>query len=136
MNRTEPQFDIFIIGSGPSGSHAALEAVASGRKVALLDVGYTDNRFAPLVPRQSFSDIRKSDPHQRAYFLGDNPAESLRSQSKGGVHLTPARQHMIRDMDTLFPLEAVSFQPLQSSGLGGLGISWGANCFALEKFEL
>ena len=43
---------------------------------------------------------------------------------------------MIRDMDELFPLKSRTFLPLQSSGLGGLGIGWGANCFALEDFEL
>ena len=43
---------------------------------------------------------------------------------------------MIRNMDQLFPLESDSFLPLQSSGLGGLGVSWGANCFALEDYEL
>ncbi len=60
----------------------------------------------------------------------------MRYQDRGGAHLTPARQHMIRKQDRLFPLLSDTFAPLQSAGLGGLGISWGANCFALEDFEL
>jgi hypothetical protein len=131
-----PQFDILIVGSGPSGSHAAMEAAASGCKVALLDIGYTDRRFENLIPSKSFSEIRRSDPKQQLYFLGENPEAALRAQGRAGPHLTPARQHMIRDMDRLFPLQSDSFLPLQSTGLGGLGISWGANCFALEDFEL
>jgi hypothetical protein len=129
-------FDLLIVGSGPSGVHAAQEAVASGCKVGLLDIGYTDERFDKLIPPKPFSEIRSNDPAQSVYFLGDDPEAAFRSQARAGAHLTPARQHMIRDMDELFPLNSRTFLPLQSSGLGGLGIGWGANCFALEDFEL
>jgi hypothetical protein len=101
-----------------------------------MDVGYTDTETEKVIPEQPFSTIRQTDPQQHRYFLGDDPQAVLRNQTRGGAHLTPARQHMIRDMDRLFPLESDSFLPLQSTGLGGLGISWGANCFALEDYEL
>src|SRR5690349_14655985 len=127
-----PQFDVLVIGSGPSGSHAAAEAAATGCKVALLDVGFTDTRYENLIPEKSFSEIRRTDAQQQLYFLGENPEAALRAQGRAGPHLTPARQHMIRNMDALFPLESDTFLPLQATGLGGLGISWGANCFALE----
>jgi hypothetical protein len=133
---SHPMFDVLIIGSGPSGSHAAQQAVESGRKVALIDIGYSDRQFDEMIPAKPFSEIRRSDENQRKYFLGDDPAECLRYQDRGGTHLTPARQHMIRNQDRLFPLISETFLPLQSTGLGGLGISWGANCFALEDFEL
>ncbi|MEO8593011.1 MAG: hypothetical protein ABI759_06805 [Candidatus Solibacter sp.] len=129
-------FDFLIVGSGPSGSHAAMEAIASGRKVALVEIGYSNNQPPPFDTSKTFSEIRRSDPNQQAYFLGDNPVTALRNQGRAGPHLTPGRQYMIRNMDQLFPLESDSFLPLQSSGIGGLGVSWGANCFALEDFEL
>jgi hypothetical protein len=131
-----PDFDLLIVGSGPSGSHAAMEAVHSGRKVALLEIGYSDSQPPPFDPSKTFSEIRRTDPNQHTYFLGENPVTVLRNQGRAGPHLTPGRQYMIRDMDQLFPLESDSFLPLQSSGLGGLGVSWGANCFALEDYEL
>ena len=130
------EFDLLIVGSGPSGSHAAMEASASGRKVALLEIGYSDDQPLKFDPSKTFSEIRRTDPHQQAYFLGENPVTVLRNQGRAGPHLTPGRQYMIRNMDQLFPLESDSFLPLQSSGLGGLGVSWGANCFALEDYEL
>jgi hypothetical protein len=131
-----PQFDILIVGSGPSGSHAAMEAAGGGRKVALLEIGYSEDRPPAFDPSRTFSEIRRSDPNQQAYFLGENPVAVLRNQGRAGPHLTPGRQYMIRNMDQLFPLESDTFLPLQSSGLGGLGVSWGANCFALEDYEL
>jgi choline dehydrogenase-like flavoprotein len=136
MSGQTSQFDILVIGSGPSGSHAAQEAVSSGCKVALLDIGYTDTSLERRIPYKSFSEIRRTDTSQHLYFLGDDPATVLRNQDRAGPHLTPARQHMIRNMDSLFPIQSETFLPLQSSGLGGLGISWGANCFAFEDFEL
>jgi choline dehydrogenase-like flavoprotein len=136
MQKADPEFDVLVIGSGPSGSHAAHEAVTAGCKVALLDVGYTNPRLQNYIPAKPFSEIRSSDPNQSQYFLSDDPATVLRNQDRAGPHLTPARQHMIRNMDVLFPLESDTFLPLQATGSGGLGISWGANCFAYEDFEL
>jgi choline dehydrogenase-like flavoprotein len=134
--KSTPQFDVLIVGSGPSGSHAAMEAAAAGCKVGLVDVGYTDSHFEGLVPNRPFSEIRRSDPNQHKYFLGDDPEATLRSQERAGAHLTPSRLYMIRNMDDLFPLTSDTFLPLQSTGAGGLGISWGANCFAFEDSEL
>src|ERR1035437_2574266 len=131
-----PEFDLLIVGSGPSGSHGAMEAVASGRKVALVEIGYSDDQPQQFDHSRTFAEIRRTDPNQHTYFLGENPVTVLRNQGRAGPHLTPGRQYMIRNMDQLFPLESDSFLPLQSSGLGGLGVSWGANCFALEDYEL
>ncbi len=113
-----------------------MEAVGSGRKVALVEIGYSQDQPPQFDASKTFSEIRRTDPNQQSYFLGDNPVTALRNQGRAGPHLTPGRQYMIRNMDQLFPLESDSFLPLQSSGMGGLGVSWGANCFALEDFEL
>ena len=135
MSGQTSQFDILVIGSGPSGSHAAQEAVSSGCKVALLDIGYTDTSLERRIPCKSFSEIRRTDTNQHLYFLGDDPATVLRNQDRAGPHLTPARQHMIRNMDWLFPIQAETFVPLQSSGLGGLGISPGGQLFRVRRLR-
>lgn len=129
-------FDVIVVGSGPSGVHAADEAISTGLRVALVDIGYSNTKYDRLIPRRGFSDIRRSDPNQRQYFFGEDRERCFRSQSRAGSHLTPAREHMIQNMDEIFPLSSKSFSPLQSTGMGGLGISWGANCFVLEKPEL
>lgn len=129
-------FDILIVGSGPSGVQAASEALKKGLKVGLVEIGYTDDHYHKLIPPKPFSEIRKTDPNQGSYFLGDNPEQAFQSQAKAGAHLTPPRSHMIRDMEKLFPTESETFSPLQSTACGGLGVSWGANVFSLEDFEL
>lgn len=129
-------FDILIVGSGPSGVHAAQESLKHGYKVALVEIGFIDDKYQKLIPPLSFSEIRKTDLNQVTYFLGEDPAKAFQSQAKAGAHLTPPRQHMIQDMEKIFPIESESFLPLQSTACGGLGVSWGSNVFTLEDFEL
>src|SRR5260370_3365296 len=98
-----PEFDLLIVGSGPSGSHAAMEAVASGRKVALVEIGYSDDQPQKFDPSKTFSEIRHTDPNQRTYFLRDNPVTVLRNHGRAGPTLHTGRQYMHPNMHHLFP---------------------------------
>ena len=128
-------FDVLIVGSGPSGVHAASEATSRGLKVGLVDIGYSDDRYTSLIPQEPFSNIRSVDPNQREYFVGEAD-EALRNLQRAGAHLTPPRQYMLRNMDDLFPINSDTFLPLQATSAGGLGVSWGANVFTMETEEL
>jgi hypothetical protein len=44
----------------------------------MLDVGRTERRYAPLVPSVPFPELRRTDPQQHRYFLGDD-LEGVRS---------------------------------------------------------
>lgn len=132
-------FDVIVIGSGPAGVQAASILVKEGLEVALFDIGHQDEKYAPRIPDQAFQTLRETDPHQRFYFLGEHPSERiLSSQNSVAPHLTPPRLHMIREVEKLFPLTAQEgvVSLLQSSGVGGLGIGWGANCFEYDQHEL
>jgi choline dehydrogenase-like flavoprotein len=130
-----PAFDILIVGSGPSGVQAAVEATRLHAKVALLDIGHTEDRFSELIPPDPFWKLRQSDPKQSEYLLGD-PSYFLESQSRPGANLTPPRLHMLRGAHELFPVESSNFVPLQSTSAGGMGVSWGANVFTYSATEL
>jgi choline dehydrogenase-like flavoprotein len=133
---TFPVFDILIVGSGPSGIQAAKAAVDRGVSVAMVDVGHVDEHYAPLVPDQPFSEIRKTDSGQSRYFLGDHLEGILRETNAVGAQLTPPRLFLIRDAEKYLPMESKSFFPLQSLALGGLAAGWGAGSAAYEDFEL
>ena len=51
-------FDILVVGSGPSGVHAASEATSRGLKVGSVDVGYSDDRYTSLIPPQPFLSLK------------------------------------------------------------------------------
>jgi choline dehydrogenase-like flavoprotein len=63
--------DVIVVGSGPGGANAAARLVEGGRRVLLLDFGNRDEHYAGLVPERPFHEIRREDPAQHRYFLGD-----------------------------------------------------------------
>ncbi|MCB0351640.1 MAG: FAD-dependent oxidoreductase [Bdellovibrionales bacterium] len=129
------EIDIAVIGSGPAGAQAAAEAVYNGAKVTLFDIGHEDKIYEPLIPESSFSEIRKIDPKQSHYFLGEN-FKNISSKHEAGIHLSPGRMSAITEGKKIFSTECHNFHILQSSALGGLGAAWGANCFEYDAHEL
>src|SRR5260221_9859985 len=91
--------DLIVVGSGPSGAHAARAAVERGLSVVVVDVGNDDDPLAPLVPDRPFSEIRGSDTHQQRYFLGAPPPEDSAAGKGVGSQLPPPRQFITRDVD-------------------------------------
>jgi choline dehydrogenase-like flavoprotein len=129
-------FDVIVVGSGPAGAQSALVLVENGLRVALLDVGFTDEKYGPRIPDRPFSALRAEHGAQAEYFLGENREGVFVNQSRAGAHLTPPRQHMIERSEELFPGKFINFAPLLASSRGGLGTSWGANCFSFSAQDL
>jgi choline dehydrogenase-like flavoprotein len=132
----EAPFDVAIVGSGPSGALAALKLVDRGRNVLLLDVGFDDDRYRKMIPDEPFSVIRRSDPEQRRYFLGDHLEGIPLAHVRVGAQLTPPRQFVIRGTEEHLPVSGQGFDPMQSLALGGLGAAWGAAIFTYSRREL
>ena len=129
-------FDVLIVGSGPSGVHAAHEAVQSGLRVGMVDVGYEDNHFARITPNEPWKELRQSDPEQHRYFLGDEDDGAERSTVDAGSHFTPAREYIVRGTADQLPVKSESFDAVQSLARGGLGAGWGAGCTRFTSAEL
>jgi len=104
--------------------------------VGLVDVGHVDEHYPALIPDKPFSEIRKSEPEQFRYFLGEYPEGLGRSGHEVGAQLTPPRMFLVKDADKYLPLASESFHPMQSLALGGLAAGWGAGSPVYEDFEL
>ena len=131
-----PSFDVIVVGSGASGVHAAYPLVQAGRQVAMIDVGHEDDRYRSLIPSASFMDIRRNDPHQHRYFLGDDLEGIPLGGVGAGPQITPPRQFVLRDGEALAPKLAPDFFPLESFAMGGLAGAWGAVSFPFLDSEL
>jgi hypothetical protein len=128
--------DIIVVGSGPSAVHAAYPLVESGRSVLMLDVGYRDTTYESLIPQQSFTQIRRTDPYQHRYFLGDE-FEGISLDPLGAApQITPPRQYVVRNTQIMTPVVSHSFQAVESFAKGGLGGAWGAVAFPFLDNEL
>jgi len=128
--------DVAIVGSGPSGALAAAHLVETGLRVVMLDVAQDDDHYRQLVPDLPFAELRRSDPEQRRYFLGDALEGVPAGEIKVGAQLTPPRQFVTRESERWLPTSGESFDPMQSLALGGLGAAWGATSFTWTADEL
>lgn len=128
--------DVVVVGSGPSGAHAARTLVDRGATVTMLDVGVTDPRWGALVPPGDFTTLRRADPEQHRYLLGDAFEGIPWGAVRPGAQLTPPRQYVARDVDRWAPFVSDSFVPIESLAYGGLGSAWGLGCFVFSDAEL
>ena len=128
--------DVIVVGSGPGGLHAASRLVEAGLRVLLLDFGNRDERYAPLIPRQPFSDLRRSDPAQHRYLLGDRFEGIPFGPVRVGAQLTPPRMHILADAAERQPVDAPGFAASMSLARGGLGAGWSAGVFPFSDDEL
>jgi hypothetical protein len=128
--------DAVVVGSGASAVHAARALVEAGRSVLMLDVGDRDETYAGLIPEWPFERIRREDPRQHRYFLGDE-FEGVDLAPVGATsQVTAPRQYVLRDREGRARVDSPNFAALQSLALGGLAGTWGAVSFPFTDFEL
>jgi hypothetical protein len=128
--------DYILVGSGATGAQAAQTLVEHGAKVAMLDVGFRDEKYKDLIPDQDFMALRREDIDQHRYFIGDELEGIPWGRVRVGAQLTPPRQFMVRDVERLIPLLSDTFTPMESLAYGGLGNGWGLGCFVFSDSEL
>lgn len=122
--------DAIVIGSGPAGVHAARALMDAGKTVTIVDGG----NAAPAILEKTtgnFADVRRADPDQWEWFLGEDlsgiPVEGLEGGHGGGM-TSGNRSFVTRDVDTKLPLHTEDAFVVQSLAAGGLGAAWGGAC--------
>lgn len=128
--------DAIVVGSGASATSAAFPLVEAGLRVLMLDVGRADAHYAALIPDAPFSELRRTDPDQHRYFLGDSFEGVPFGGTRVGAQLTPPRSFIVKDADVLTPLETSTFSKFESLALGGLAAGWGAVAVQFDDRDL
>jgi len=128
--------DVIVVGSGPGGVNSAAPLVAAGKRVLMLDYGNEDRHYAPLIPHEAFSTVRRTDAGQHRYFIGDTFEGVGFGGVRVGAQLTPPRAHIMRDAPELQPAQADAFAVSMSLARGGLGAGWSAGVFPFSDDEL
>jgi choline dehydrogenase-like flavoprotein len=129
-------FDFIVVGSGATGSMAAKMLVEGGAKVLMLDGGYRDDRYAPMIPPENFVDLREHDAEQYRYFLGDDFESAQYGELTAGAQLTPPRRYVVAEVERLLKVRSDNFVPVESLALGGLASAWGLHCCVFSDGEL
>lgn len=128
--------DYIVVGSGCSGAMAAQTLVEADLNVTMVDGGITNTENTDLPADQRFVDMRKNDPAQFNYLIGNQGQGISWGKISKGAQVTPARQYMTKDSEKFIPLSSASFSPLESLSYGGLGIGWGLQCWEYSDADL
>lgn len=128
--------DAIVVGSGPGGVHAAAALLRRGRDVVMLDFGNRDDHYAALIPERPFLELRRGDPSQYRYFLGDRYEGIPLGPVRVGAQLTPPRMYVLAEARERIPIEAQDFAVSISLARGGLGAAWSAGVFPFADDEL
>ena len=126
---------VIVVGSGPAGAQAAKRAIDDGLLVTMVDVGIDDEQTRALIPSGSFEHLRKTDPAQFRYFVGELNAKEL-AGVRAGAQLTPPRAFAVEQAEKFAPMINHGFSPMRSFALGGLGAAWGTGCYTFNDYEL
>lgn len=132
----QSNWDIIIIGSGPGAIMAAQTLVEAGKKVLMLDGGNKDEIYENLPGENDFLSLRQNDDKQFRYLLGDNFEAVPSPDVTTGAQMTPARKHIIKDVDKFCPVISDNFFPMESLAKGGLGAGWGLGAYVYNDAEL
>lgn len=130
------KFDYVVVGSGCSGAMAAQTLVESGKNVTMIDVGVINENDNNLPYGKNFLDIRNNDRLQYKYFIGGRGEGINWGEISKGAQITPPRRYMTSKISEYIPFTSNTFSPLESLGYGGLGISWGLQCWEYSNADL
>jgi choline dehydrogenase-like flavoprotein len=128
---------VLVIGSGASGVQASLQLLERGVSVEMIDVGVRSSPLDAPLPRKSFSELRRSDEDQQAYFLGRRFDGIRFDDIRSGNKLSPLKAYVIDPPNAASPAATGGFVLNQSRARGGLAMSWGAGSMPLraEDFD-
>src|SRR5207244_574244 len=98
--------------------------------------GNVDPHYAPLIPHAPFVEIRRTNPDQHRFLLGDRFEGIPFGGVRVGAQLTPPRMHILKDALERLPVDAGDFQVSMSLARGGLGAGWSAGVFPFSTDEI
>jgi hypothetical protein len=127
--------DIIVAGSGCTGAMAAQTLIGKGANVLMMDVG-TKPSWGMVALTGSFLQIRREDPQQYKYWLGENFESLAWGKTETGAQLTPERKYVIENTSRWLPFISDTFTAMESLSLGGLGGLWGLGCNVYSEKEL
>ena len=128
-----PDFDVIIIGSGPSGVSAAFPLVNSGLKVLMLDGG-REARIKP--PAQEFLNARTEDAQQWEWLIGKDFHALKMKETVSPKLRVPTHNYVFEDFSDENQIQSKEFVSIGSLSKGGLSNTWGCGVAKLSDSAL
>jgi choline dehydrogenase-like flavoprotein len=123
-----------VVGSGPSGTNAALTLLRRGLSVEIWDTGRQEVAFPH--PEAGFHGLKGVLHDPQEYFLGKRFETLLPPGSGELLRYPPARSFLVSTDDAYWPYTGEDFKPFHSFSRGGLGVGWGANAVSYDDDDM
>lgn len=134
MTRPFPvDFDVVIVGSGPSGVSAAFPLLEAGLKVLMVDGGHASDLKPPRGP---FLDQRSRDATQWRWMIGRDFYALRQAQAVSPKLRVPTHAAVFDGFASENRIFADGFVSLGSLAAGGLSNAWGCGVACLTDAEL
>ncbi len=128
-------WDAIVVGSGPTGAWAAAALVRGGARTLVIDAGLADPPSVP-VPAEGFDHLRRTDPDQGRYLLGDSYECVSFDNVRTGGQVTAPRRWVGALAPDVTPLRSTSFRAMEGLAWGGLGAVWAAVAVPFDDRDL
>lgn len=128
-----PDFDVIIVGSGPTGVSAAFPLVEAGHRVLMVDGGRQANISPPTQP---FLTARAEDTDQWKWMIGEDFHALQRHDAVSPKLRVPAHGYVFEEFEVANRIEAQDFVAVGSLASGGLSNAWGCGVARLSVPEL
>jgi hypothetical protein len=126
-------FDVIIVGSGPSGVSAAFPLVSAGLSVLMVDGGQVKRMEPPIG---HYLDLRKTDLNQNEWMVGRN-FHSLQQVNAVTPKLrVPTHSGVFDGFADANKIVANDFVAVGSLAQGGLSNAWGCGVACLTANEI
>ncbi len=129
--------DYVIVGSGASGTAAALALVERGIRPLMLDAGVASREGTPAMQENLYDYRRRADTFD--FFIGSDYlglSDVLHGVTGVAKLNAPHAAYVTHRAAELGPIEAVDFDPIQSFAFGGLANAWGAGLYRFSPEDL
>lgn len=125
---------VVVIGSGATGVHFAQTALELGRKVVMLDVGFS--KPATALPNASLNQLKEQLPDPVGYFLGEEFESLILPDASSEYYgFPPSKSYVFRELPG-YDVNARGMAPLFSFATGGLAQAWTGGCYPFSAAEL
>lgn len=126
---------VIIVGTGPSGTAAALGFAENGIVPLILDVGKEPHNIHPLI--NNFYEYRKM--HDTFDVMIGSKYEMLNhvitKRTPSPKVSSPYMQYVLKDADRLSPIVEKGVHIIQSFAKGGMANAWGAGLYRFLENE-
>lgn len=127
------EFDVIVVGSGPSGVSATYPLLEKGLRVLLVDGGHKPS-LSP--PSGEFFNIRAHDDRQWKWMIGEDFYALRMKEATSPKLRIPTLGFAFKDFCSNNRIVPENFVVVGSLATGGLSTAWGCGVASLSKTEL